>query len=116
MLQFQPPQPSCGWTPRTLFPVLFVYAPNCRPLTVMLNVSTGCTTAFVEKKRTVSADGATDETSPFASFQLDAAFMSGERFAQTSMSQADAGAARPRRRTTTRGNFFMRNTFWCVIR
>ena len=62
-------------------------------MTVMLDVRTGWTTAFVVKKSTVLDEGATVETFPLASFQLDAAFISGLRFPQTSISQVVAAGS-----------------------
>ena len=68
-------------------------------MTVMLAVKTGCTTAFVVKKRTVFADGATDETLPEASFQLVATFILGSRFPHTSISHPAAGSTAARTET-----------------
>ena len=73
----------------------------------MLAVRTGCTTAFVEKKRTVPADGATEEMLPSVSFQLDAAFMSELRFPQTSISKAIAGSTAATRTETRSTRCFM---------
>jgi len=71
-------------------------------MTVMLDVRTGWTTAFVVKKSTVFDEGATVETLPSASFQLDAAFMSGLRFPQTSISQVVAAGSTTATKTETR--------------
>ena len=76
-------------------------------MTVMLDVRTGWTTAFVVKKSTVFDEGATVETLPSASFQLDAAFMSGLRFPQTSMSKAITGNTVAARTETKITHFFI---------